>query len=123
MGTPELLRDEACCSTPAPELGISSGVCFGGSHARGCPGLFSGEGPTCSAGDADLIPGSEDPLEEGSPPQHSCLENAMDTGAWWAAVQGVPKNQTRLKRLHTHTQSQTRLKQLHTHTHITVRHN
>ena len=28
--------------------------------------------------------------------QHSCLENPMDGGAWWAAVHGVAKSQTRL---------------------------
>ena len=28
--------------------------------------------------------------------QHSCLENPMDAGAWWAAVHGVTKSQTRL---------------------------
>ena len=27
---------------------------------------------------------------------HSCLENPMDGGAWWAAVHGVAKSQTRL---------------------------
>ena len=27
---------------------------------------------------------------------HSCLENSMDGGAWWAAVHGVAKSQTRL---------------------------
>ena len=27
---------------------------------------------------------------------HSCLENPMDGGAWWAAVYGVMKSQTRL---------------------------
>ena len=27
---------------------------------------------------------------------HSCLENPMDGGAWWAAVHGVTKSQTRL---------------------------
>ena len=32
----------------------------------------------------------------GTPLQYSCLENAMDGGAWWAAVQGVAKSQTRL---------------------------
>ena len=32
----------------------------------------------------------------GNPLQHSCLENAMDGGAWWAAVHGVTKSQTRL---------------------------
>ena len=30
------------------------------------------------------------------PPQRSCLENPMDTGARWAAVHGVAKSQTRL---------------------------
>ena len=30
------------------------------------------------------------------PTQYSCLENPMDGGAWWAAVQGVAKSQTRL---------------------------
>ena len=29
----------------------------------------------------------------------SCLENPMDGGAWWAAVHGVAKSRTRLKRL------------------------
>ena len=28
--------------------------------------------------------------------QCSCLENPMDGGAWWAAVQGVTKSRTRL---------------------------
>ena len=32
----------------------------------------------------------------GTPLQYSCLENPMDGGAWWAAVHGVAKNQTRL---------------------------
>ena len=27
----------------------------------------------------------------GNPLQYSCLENAMDRGAWWAAVPGVSK--------------------------------
>ena len=26
--------------------------------------------------------------------QHSCLENPMDTGAWWATVQWVAKSRT-----------------------------
>ena len=33
----------------------------------------------------------------GTPLQYSCLENPMDTGAWWAAVHGVAKSQTRLR--------------------------
>ena len=32
----------------------------------------------------------------GTPLQSSCLENPMDGGAWWAAVHGVPRSQTRL---------------------------
>ena len=37
------------------------------------------------------------PLEgNGTPLQYSCLENPMDRGAWWAAVHGVTKSQTRL---------------------------
>ena len=32
----------------------------------------------------------------GNPLQYSCLENSMDGGAWWAAVHGVAKSQTRL---------------------------
>ena len=32
----------------------------------------------------------------GTPLQHSCLENPMDGGAWCAAVHGVPKSRTRL---------------------------
>ena len=27
----------------------------------------------------------------GTPLQYSCLENAMDGGAWWATVQGVAR--------------------------------
>ena len=38
--------------------------------------------------------GWEDPLEEvmATPLQYSCLENPMDTGAWWATVHRVLKN-------------------------------
>ena len=32
----------------------------------------------------------------GNPLQYSRLENSMDRGAWWAAVHGVGKSQTRL---------------------------
>ena len=31
--------------------------------------------------------------------QHSCLGNPMDRGAWWAAVHGFTKGQTRLSDL------------------------
>ena len=47
-------------------------------------------------GDPGLIPGSgRCPGEEnGNPLQYSCLENAMDRGAWWATVYGVTKSRT-----------------------------
>ena len=35
----------------------------------------------------------------GTPLQHSCLENPRDRGAWWAAVYGVAQSRTRLKHL------------------------
>ena len=35
----------------------------------------------------------------GNPLQCSCLENPRDGGAWWAAIYGVAKSRTRLKRL------------------------
>ena len=33
---------------------------------------------------------------DGTPLQYSCVENPMNGGAWWAAVHGVTKSQTRL---------------------------
>ena len=38
--------------------------------------------------------GSEDPLGggHGNPLQYSCLENAMDRGAWQATVHGVAES-------------------------------
>ena len=44
-----------------------------------------------NAGDASSIPGSgrSPGGGHGSPLQYSCLENLMDSGAWWATVHGV----------------------------------
>ena len=55
-----------------------------------------GKESACSAGDPGLIPGlGRSPGEgNGSPLQFSCLENAMDRGAWWATVPGVAKSPT-----------------------------
>ena len=48
----------------------------------------------CSAGDLGSIPGlGRSPGEgNGNPLQYHCLENLMDRGAWWAAVQGAAKS-------------------------------
>ena len=40
-----------------------------------------------------------------NPLQYSCLENAMDRGAWWATVHGVVKSWTQLNTLGFHLQS------------------
>ena len=50
------------------------------------PGGSDSKESACSAGDLGLIPGLEDPLEEGSgyPLQYSGLENSMDRGPWLA---------------------------------------
>ena len=50
----------------------------------------------CNTGDAGSIPGSERALGggNGNSLQHSCLENPMDRGAWWATVHSVTKSQT-----------------------------
>ena len=54
-----------------------------------------------NAEDASLIPGlGRSPGGgHGNPLQYSCLENPMNRGAWWAAVHGVAKIQTGLKRI------------------------
>ena len=58
-------------------------------------------------GDTGSTPGLERYPGEGNgyPLQYSCLENAIDRGAWWATVHGVAKSLT----------------QLSTHTHFTIR--
>ena len=63
--------------------------------------------PPANAGDirdAGLIPGlGRSPGGgHGNLLQYSCLENAMDRGAWWATTHGVTKRRTRLKQLSTH---------------------
>ena len=43
-----------------------------------------------------MVSNEEDGEGNGTPLQYSCLENPMDGGAWWAAVHGASKSQTRL---------------------------
>ena len=59
----------------------------------GFPSGSVGKTSPASVPDAGSIPGSgRSPGEgNGNPPQHSCLENRMDRGAWWATVHGVTK--------------------------------
>ena len=54
--------------------------------------------------DEGLIPGLGRSPGQGhsNPLQYPCLENPMDSGAWWATVPRTIKSQTRLKQLSTH---------------------
>ena len=49
---------------------------------------------TCDAGDPGSLPGlGRSPGEENDCPlQYFCLENSMDTGAWWTNVHVVAKS-------------------------------
>ena len=51
--------------------------------------------------DLDLILGlGRSPGEgNGGSLQYSCLQNPVETGAWWATVHRVTKSQTQLKQL------------------------
>ena len=64
----------------------------------GFPGGLDNKESACNVKDPGLIPGSgRSPGEgNGDPLQYSCLENFMDTGAWWATVHGFTKSQTQL---------------------------
>ena len=57
--------------------------------------------PPANVGEVGSIPGwGRSPGEgNGNPCQYSCLENSMDSGAWWATVHGVTKSRTWLKQL------------------------
>ena len=61
----------------------------------GFPGGSDKESPG-SAGDLGSFHGPRRSSGRGNgcPPQDSCLENSMDTGAWWATVQGVTERWT-----------------------------
>ena len=61
----------------------------------------SGKESAYNAGDPGLVPGlGRSPGKgNGNPLQYSCLENAMDRGAWWATVHGVAKSETQMKLL------------------------
>ena len=63
---------------------------------RGFPCSSVGKESSCSTGDLGLIPGLGRSPGEGNdnPLQYPCLENLMDTGAWWAAVHGVAESGT-----------------------------
>ena len=52
-------------------------------------------------GEAGSIPrsGRSPGVGNANPLQYSCLENSMDSGAWWAKVHGVTKESGTTERL------------------------
>ena len=63
-------------------------------HPLVFPGGSESKASTCNTGDPGLIPGlGRSPgKRNGNPLQFSCLENSMDSRAWWAAVHRVTKS-------------------------------
>ena len=83
-------------------------VCSTGTDTWASQVALAVKNPPSNAGnikDSSLIPGLGRSPEDGhgNPPQHSCLENPMNRGAWWATVHRVTKSWTRLKQLSMHT--------------------
>ena len=58
-----------------------------------CPDIFASIASAGDFRDPGWIPGwGKSPGGgHGNPLEHSCLENPMDRGAWWAAVHGIAK--------------------------------
>ena len=56
----------------------------------GFPGGSVVKNPPANAGNMGLFPalGRAPGEGNGNPLQYSCLDNSMDRGAWWAAVDG-----------------------------------
>ena len=67
-------------------------------HLKDFPDGSVIKNPPANAGDVGLSPDSGRSPRAGNdnPLQCFCLENAMDRGAWRAAVHGVTKSQTQL---------------------------
>ena len=60
----------------------------------GFPGGSDSKESACNSVDLSLIPGLEDPLEEGMATHSNILDwrIPMDRGAWWTAVHVVAKS-------------------------------
>ena len=61
------------------------------------PGGSEVKASACNTGDLGLNPAlGRSPGEgNGNPLQYSCLENPVDSGAWWGTVHGVTKSHAR----------------------------
>ena len=83
----KLIRDLKQPSEQPGKGAVSTLYTFCSSYPTGSDGKES----ACHAGDLGLIPGSGRSFggRNGSSLEYSCLENPIDSGAWWAIVQGV----------------------------------
>ena len=70
-------------------------------HNLGFLGSSNGKESACNVGHLGSIPrfGRSPGEGHGNASQYSCLENFIDTGVWWATVQGVAKKRTKLSSL------------------------
>ena len=68
-----------------------------GDEFEQAPGVGDGQGSLACCGSwGRKESDATEQVNSNSPPQHSCLENSMDRGAWWARVHGVAKGWTQL---------------------------
>ena len=76
-------------------MGVANRQLYHDGIQMGFPGGSDGKESACNAENLGLIPGLERSLGagNGNPPQYSCLENPMDSGAWPATVRRVAKSQ------------------------------
>ena len=61
------------------------------------PGGTVVKNPPSSAGNTGVMQIPYLRVGNGNPLQHSCLENPMNRGAWWATAHGVVQSQTQVK--------------------------
>ena len=90
---------ESLCFLYNPKsVGILINLIIAFEFQLGSPGGSDGKASALNAEDAGSIPGWKRSPGEGNsnPFQYTCLENFMDGGDWWATVNGVAKNRTRL---------------------------
>ena len=85
-------------NTPPLLVGMRIGTATGGAVVKNPPANAGDKRDAGSIPESGRSPGGG----HGNPLQHSCLENPMDRGAWWATVHRS-QSRTQPKRLCMHT--------------------
>ena len=75
---------------------VKPGLVVARKDLKGFAGGSVVKNPPANAGDVGSIPesGRSPGGGNGNPLQYSCLEDPMETGAWWAAVHGATQSWT-----------------------------